>query len=215
MQNRILLLSAALLLAVTSSVLGQDCKGDAVFDYHNASIETTKKQAADYVPGRRDYYVQDFNDNQNIYLKAALSPSKRQGWLGNWKDPNFVKCINVALDELAVTARKTLPTYRPTGYTIRNLAEEKLLKGGVTDIANATVLRSGFESATWKIDKADYGIPDARYKHGMIYAKYPNLDDGFCRIIYVNLVQDYAGGGTYGASYGRFIKSEYAGCPAK
>jgi hypothetical protein len=47
-----------------------------------------------------------------------------------------------------------------------------------------------------------------------VWARYPSRDDGFCRLIFVNIVQDYAGGGTYGDSYGNFIKSEYAGCPA-
>jgi len=200
--------------ATSVPAFGQDCKGNPIFNVHNENIEITKKQAAEYKPGLRDYYVQDFNDRQNIYLKAALSASKRQDWLGEWKDENLVKCINVALDELAVIARKTLPSYRPTGYTVRNAAEERLLRDAVDDIADAKVIRLGLGSATWKIDKNEYGLPTARFKYGMIYARYPNLDDGFCRIIYVNIVQDYAGGGTYGDSYGQFIKSEFAGCPA-
>ena len=199
--------------ASSGSAFGQDCTDDPFFKIHNEKIETTKKQAAEYKPGLRDYYVQDFNDRQNIYLKAALSASKRQDWLGEWKDEKLVKCINVALDELAVIARKTLPSYRPTGYTVRNAAEERLLREAVDDIADAQVIRLGLGSATWEIDKNEYGIPTARFKYGMIYARYPNLDDGFCRIIYVNIVQDYAGGGTYGESYGQFIKSEFAGCP--
>ncbi len=199
-------------LSITAN--GQECKGDVFFDIHDENIQLTKQQAADYKPGARDYYVRDFNDRQNIYLKSALSVSERNDWLSDWKDPKIVKCINVALDELAVVARKTLPTYRPTGYAIKNPAEEKLLKAAVSDIAKATVISSGLGSATWKIDKDEYNFPTARYKYGMIYARYPNVDDGFCRIIYVNIVQDYSGGGTYGASAGRLIKSEFAGCPA-
>jgi hypothetical protein len=69
------------------------------------------------------------------------------------------------------------------------------------------------DAATWNIEKRSNGLPNARYKHGMIYARYPSLDDGYCRIIHVNIVQDYAGGGTYADSKARFIKSEFAGCP--
>jgi len=91
-------LSAALLAtlcvaapaAVAQAAAAQSCKsGDAVFRVHNDNIEITKKQAADYKPGARDYYVRDFNDNENLYLKAALSPSRRQEWLGRWKDQRF------------------------------------------------------------------------------------------------------------------------------
>jgi hypothetical protein len=190
------------------------CKSDAVTQVFLEDIEKTRKQAADYTPGSRDYYVQDFNDNENKYLKSALSASRRQEWLGTWP-AETVNCINPALDNLAVVARKTLPGYTPAGYNIHNLAEERLIKGQVNDLAQATVFKVGLLSTSWKIAKDDYNFPTSRYKYGMIWAKYPKLDDGFCRIIYVNVIQDYAGGGTYGDSYGRFIKSEYAGCPTK
>jgi hypothetical protein len=183
-----------------------------VLDVHLGDLATTKKQAAEYTPGLRDYYVQDFNDRQNIYLKASLSKSRRQEWLGSWP-ADFVNCMNPALDDLAAVARKTLPTYTLTGYNVHNPVEEKILRSAVNDISQATVFKTGLLSPTWKIAKDDYNFPTSRFKYGAIWAKYPNLDDGFCRIIYVNLVQDYAGGGTYGDSYGNFIKSEFAGCP--
>ena len=63
---------------------------------------------------------------------------------------------------------------------------------------SATVFRIGLSTDTWFIDKNDIGLPTARYKHGMIYARFPSLDDGFCRIVYVNVVQEYTGGGTFG-----------------
>ena len=215
-------LSAAILVTLCVAAPGalaqakdaQSCKsGDAVFRVHSDNIETTKKQAADYKPGARDYYVRDFNDNENLYLKAALSPSRRQDWLGRWKDQKFAKCMNIALDELAAIAKKTLPSYRPTGYTVRNAAEERVLLTGVKDIAQATVITSGLSSPSWKIEQNRRGIPVARFKHGMIHAKYRSVDDGFCRIVYVNVVQDHAGGGTYGDSRAVYIKSEFAGCP--
>ena len=48
----------------------------------------------------------------------------------------------------------------------------------------------------------------------MIHAQYPKTmtDDGYCRIIYVNIVQDYIDKGAYGASYAVFVKVEPAGC---
>jgi hypothetical protein len=201
------------LLAMAVQAVAQTCADDPVFGVHKENLDITKKQAADYKPGARNYYVRDFNDSENIYLKAALSPARRKAWFERWKDPNFPKCMNPELDQLAAVAKKTLPSYKPTGFTVRNAGEEQLLRSAVNDIANAKVISSGMDAATWNIEKRSNGLPNARYKHGMIYARYPSLDDGYCRIIHVNIVQDYAGGGTYADSKARFIKSEFAGCP--
>ena len=200
---------------VSEPAKSADSCSDGFTQVHTENMEKTRKEAEEYKPGLRDYYVQDFNDNRNEYLRAAISPSKRQEWLTSH---NIAKesypCFVPLFDAIAAAAKRTLPTYAPTGYNIRNAAEEKLMLGQVNDISQAKVLKVGLLSTTWRIAKDDYNFPTSRYKYGMIWARYPNLDDGFCRIIYVNIVQDYAGGGTYGDSYGNFIKSEPAGCPA-
>ncbi len=191
---------------------GGSCSGDIVMDVYLKDIETTRQQAAEYAPGLRDYYVKDFSDRENKYLKASLSQSRRQEWMKDWP-ANFVKCITPALDGLAAVAKQTLPKYTPTGYNVRNASDEKVMRAAVNDLSQAAVFKVGVGSANWNIGKDRYNFPTNRYKYGIIWAKYPSVDDGFCRIIYVNVVQEYAGGGTYGASYGNFIKSEYAGCP--
>jgi hypothetical protein len=198
----------------TSTSAKNNCS-DGFTQVHTENMEKTRKEAENYSPGSRDYYVEDFNDNRNEYLRAALSPTQRQEWLTshNIEKENY-PCFVPLFDAIATAAKKTLPLYQPAGYNIHNPAEEKLMLGQVNDIAQAKVLKIGLKSTDWRIAKDDYNFPTSRYKWGMIWARYPNLDDGFCRIIYVNIVQDYAGGGTYGASYGNFIKSEYAGCPA-
>jgi hypothetical protein len=188
------------------------CKGDIVMDVYLKDIAATRQEAEEFRPGLRDYYVSDFSDRENKYLKASLSPSRRNEWMKSWPT-NFVQCITPALEDLAAVAKRTLPGYTPSGYTLGTPAEIRVLKSGVNDLAQATVFKAGISSPTWNISKNSLGIPNNRYKYGIIWAKYPTTDDGFCRIIYVNLVQDYAGGGTYGESYGNFIKSEYAGCP--
>jgi len=188
---------------------------DAFTQVHTENMEKTRKEAEEYRPGLRDYYVEDFNDNRNEYLRAAISPSKRQEWLTSHNIAReSYPCFVPLFDAIAAAAKKTLPTYTPTGYNIRNAAEERLMLGQVNDISEGRVLKVGLFSTTWKIAKDDYNFPTSRFKYGLIWARYPKLDDGFCRIIYVNIVQDYAGGGTYGDSYGNFIKSEPAGCPA-
>jgi hypothetical protein len=102
--------------------------------------------------------------------------------------------MNPELEGLAAVAKKTLPSYKPTGFTVRNAAEEQLLRSAVNDIANAKVISSGMATATWNIEKRSNGIPNA-VQARMIYARYSNLDDGYCRIIHVNVVQDYLAAG--------------------
>ena len=192
----------------------KDCNSDAVTRVHLEDLEKTRKEAESFRPGLRGYYVSELSDRKNIYLEAALSPSRRKEWLGGWPE-DFVKCLEPALDGLAAVARKTLPGYTgPQGYTLGTPAEKKALLSAINDIAQAKVLKVGIDEANWLIDKNSLGIPTARYKHGVVWAQYPNSDDGFCRIFWVNIKQDYAGGGTYGASYDYFVSRAFAGCPA-
>ncbi len=191
----------------------KDCSSDAVTGVHLANLEQTRKEAEEFRPGLRDYYVSTLNDRKNIYLEAALSSSRRKEWLEAWSG-DFVKCMEPALDGLAAVARKTLPGYTgPAGYTLGTPAEKRVLLSAIEDIAQAKVLKVGIKQANWLIDTNSLGIPTARYKHGVIWAQYPNRDDGSCRILWVNIKQDYAGGGTYGASYGYFVSRAFAGCP--
>ena len=190
----------------------ENCRSKGATGYHLDVIETTKKEAANYTPGARSYYVSELNDRKNIYLEVALSASRRGNYHAGTKDPNIIKCYNDALDELAVVARKTLPSFRPTGYTNRNAAEERVLQSAV-DLVGDKVLGGGLSSATWKIETRSNGIPSARYKHGMLHVRRGGDDSGFCWILYVNVVQPYAGGGTYAGSEGRYISRTLAGCP--
>ena len=177
-------------------------------------MQTTLEQAKSFTAGKT-WYVEDFNDSRNEYLQAAISPSQRNGFEKKWGA--LFPCLEGLLDEIAAAAKETLPLYKPIGYNVRNAAEEKLLRSAVNDLHQAKELGIGLLEANWLIQKDNLGIPQYRYKHGMIHAQYPtsSTDDGFCRIIYVNIIQDYAGGGTYGASYAHFIKSQPAGCPTR
>lgn len=200
--------------ALVATPVVRDCNSDPVTQVHLTDLGKTRTEAEEFRPGSRDYYVSTLSDRKNIYLEAALSPSVRKDWLGRSPE-DFVKCMEPALDGLAAVAKKTLPGYTgPQGYTFGTPAEKRALLSAINDIGQAKVLKVGIKQANWLIDKNSLGIPTARYKHGVIWAQYPNRDDGFCRIFWVNIKQDYAGGGTYGASYGYFVSRAFAGCPA-
>ena len=182
-------------------------------------IKKKQEEVAAYTgPQDKIYYV---SETQDDYIKLAVSKSRRDKWFADKKMNDYradTACnkLDPALDELATIVAKTIPLYVPEAgkYSVRNAAEEALMKSKVTDVADLKVFKIGLASANWNIEKNDIGIPTDRYKYGLIYAKPLKADDPYCRMIFVNVVQDYAGGGTYGASYGNFIKSEIAGCPA-
>lgn len=202
--------------SMAANAKSDECTSDWWVKTMAEDIAETRTEAEEFKPGLRDYYVSTLSDRQNKFLEAALSKTRRQNW---YKDANLdaVKsgCMDKLLDDLAKVAHKTLPGYTgPAGYILGTPAEKKLLLGAIDDIAGAKVLKVGLKQANWLIDKNNYGLPTARYKHGVIWAQYPNNDTGYCWIFWVNLLQDYSGGGTYGASYGNYISRAVAGCPA-
>lgn len=202
----------------TTSTQTHDCANDSIMRVFLDDIEKVRKEAEEFRPGLRDYYVSTRSDRKNLYMEAALSTKLRNDWFSEWKENSYQlkQCLSPALDNLALTARKTLPTFLgPSGYTLGTPAEKKVLLSAVTDITSGKVLKVGIKQANWMIEKDSYNFPTARYKHGMVYAQYPNDVVGYCWVFWVNIVQDYAGGGTYGASYGNFISRAVAGCPAE
>ncbi len=200
--------------------ISQDCSQYSfVIKVFVDDIKKKQQEAAAYDgPENKIYYV---SQTQDDYLRMAISKMFRDKFFADKKMEAYradkaCNKVDPALDELATIVAKTLPLYVPErgAYAVRNPAEEALMKSKITDLTPATkIFKIGLESANWSIDKNDLGIPTARYKHGLIYTKPANADDPYCRMIFVNVVQDYAGGGTYGASYGYFIRSEVAGCP--
>ena len=133
-----------------------------------------------------------------------------------WTKPNAQKKVAAALDALAASAAKKLPTYKEDldNYKFHNAAEEKMMKGVLKRIADYKIFSSGLLGVIWAIGKNNLGIPTARFKNGAIYLKDTKDDHLYCYLFYVNIIQDYAGGGTYGASYAMYVGNELVGCPA-
>lgn len=150
------------------------------------------------------------------YLLFAVSPSARKGWQNDFKDMENCPKIVSGLDRLAESAAKKLPLFKPDPkeYAFRTPAEERLMKGKINELASHKIHHIGVRQQNWLIEKNSLGIPTARYKHGMVWVRYTPNDHSFCRAYYINIIQDYAGGGTYGASYANFIDDVLVGCPA-
>lgn len=190
-------------------------KGCGVFfSYHYGEAYKTLREAEEYKAGARDYYVRELSDRRNEYLLAGISPNLRKEWLSSHRIPEKDQhCIVPLLDEISAAAKRTLPKYRPRGYSHHDSSEESLIKDAVkAEVPDAEFLLVGVKTPAWLIEKHSNGIPSSRYKYGMAWVKSASFDDGFCRIAYVNIVQDYAGGSSYGDSAGNYISMEPAGC---
>lgn len=201
--------------AETKPAVPQDkCSGSIWLDTHIEEINKRIKEVDSFTPDR-GWFTGSFTYD---HLLHAVSPVAREKWLTDSKALDFKNCPNLvaAFDKLSASAAKKLPLYVPNKkvYGFHNPAEEKLLKGKINDLADHKIHYIGIQEASWLIDKNSLGIPTSRYKHGIAWVRYTPNDHPYCRIYYINVIQDYAGGGTYGASYGYFVKDELAGCPA-
>ena len=188
------------------------CETDPIAGLVKNEITKMSEDIDGYTPGRGRFYSGTPTYN---YLLFAVSPSAKQEWDKNFKLLNCPK-IAAGFEKLSASATKKLPLRLPdkANYSVHNLAEEKLMKSKINDLANHKIFYSGITEANWLIDKNSIGIPTARYKHGMVWVRYAKDDHPYCRVYFINIVQDYARGGTYGASYGNFVDESLVGCPA-
>lgn len=200
--------------AETEPVKRDDCSTDAGV---RAFSEDAEKQLADiesFTPGR-GWFVRSMNYSPLIY---AVSLKARAERYGDERGQELLKCQKLisAYETLAAAAAKKLPQFVPNKneYLATTPANVNLMKGKIDDLANHKIFHTGIKEANWLIEKDDYNFPTARFKHGLIWARYTPDDHQYCWIYYVNLVQDYAGGGTYGATYAKFAGATLAGCPA-
>lgn len=183
---------------------------------HLDHIAQQQKDVDEYTPADSSSLVSNpTNDN---YLLYAVSPKAREGWLKGANALDLKDCpkMAAAFDKLAAATAKKLPTYKADllDYKFHNPAEEKLMRTAFENPAAYKIFSVGLAQSNWLIDKNDYGLPTARFKRGAFYLRIPTDDHPYCYLFYVNVIQDYAGGGTYGASHARYIRDELVGCPA-
>jgi len=187
------------------------CTGNIWVESHLGDITKRQKEVDSFTPDR-GWFV---GSNNYDHLLYAVSPSAREKWLTGANALDYKNCLAPAFDKLAASAATKLPLFLPnTGaYAQHNPAEERLIKSRISDLTDHKIFYIGIQEPNWLIDKNEFGLPKSRYKHGMVWLRYTPNDHPYCRIYYINIIQDYAGGGTYGASYGAFIEDKLVGCP--
>jgi len=81
-----------------------------------------------------------------------------------------------------------------------------MMIGALKNASTVKIHKIGLEGAVWLIDKNDFGIPTDRFKRGYIWARDTSDDHPYCHVYTIIIQQDYAGGGTYGASWAKFYE---------
>ena len=197
----------------SSQTSDDDEKLNPVFIFELDEIAKITKQVDKYTPEDKLYLV---NAPEGEWLLRAVSMRAREEWAKDrWTKPIEKKKLAAALDALAASAAGKLPAYKAdlNDYKFHNAAEEKMMKGVLTRPADYKIFSVGLLGSSWAIDKNSLGIPTARFKNGAIYLKDLTQDHPYCYLTYVNIIQDYAGGGTYGASYTVYVRDKLVGCP--
>ena len=186
--------------------------GNWWIDYQIEAITKYKQQVDGWNPGTQIFPKPSSSDD---YISLALSKKDRASWLRDKKVQPDAK-LDVSLDDLKASLIRRMPEYtvNPKTFNNRNAAEEKMMLAQMTGVPGIKVFKIGLNQPSWLIDKNEWGIPKARYKHGLIYGRNPASEDPFCRVWYVNVVQEYSGAGTYGPSQARYIEKEFIACPA-
>ena len=185
-------------------------------DIHLEEIKKTQEEVESFEPGVKTSLATRRNAD---YLLLAVSPRARETWLKNSDSLDIRQSpynkLDSALDGLAASVAKKIDGYRPQAnlFSIRNVAEERLLTTQLKQSATRKILKIGLSQVNWEIYKDSIGLPSYRFKRGYILARDTADDYPYCKLYYISIVQDYAGGGRYGASYAKYEETNISGCP--
>lgn len=178
---------------------------------HRDGIKKVLGYVENYQLGSKDSMGTD-----SEYAVYAVSPKERINWLKEKNALQFKDAVEEMLKPLADALAKKLPDYpaRMEKYPFGTAADFALMKSVFSNPARYKIFKIGLQQNSWVIDKNSLGIPNARYKNGVIYLRDLQGDHPYCYATHINIIQDYSGGGTYAGSRAKYILDELVACPA-
>jgi hypothetical protein len=187
-------------------------------------IMKAKAMVDKYTPEGQLYLV---DEPGQAWLKRAVSMSRREDWIKDvnyWagygpETPDKKRVLYAAFDELKKSAEKKLPNYLPSDkcFAFTDAEDIKLIKAALSDTDKGKIYKIGTSQNQWTVVPGSNNIPINRFKKGYMWIQYPESISGltYPSLFHINIIQNYEGGGTYGAAYGKFIYSELVGPPKK
>lgn len=180
-------------------------------------VKETLQEVKDYTPQNSTRIVQS---KYWDWLARAISPSARNEFLNKWGSllqPKQRQGFERDLDAIGAALPPKIAAFtkdKINNFPFRNPAEEGMMRAELRDLTGMVVHKIGLYQNQWLIEKNNFGLPVNRYKQGAVYGRDPRSDHAYCRIWYVNIIQSYSGGGTYAASYAKYVGSDFVACPA-
>ena len=190
-----------------------DPQSDARLEILLEEINKRKKEVETFNPAERSQLVT--MSTPELFLPAISARARAAYYKRDHLNERQQAALNPALDSLAAAAAKKLALFKPDGslFAFRNPTAELMMKQSLKNGAAVKVNRSGIKESVWLIEKNEVGIPLDRYKHGYIWARDNSDDHPYCHLYTIHLIQNYAGGGTYGALFARLSDDVIVGCP--
>ncbi|HQU92988.1 MAG TPA: hypothetical protein PLK77_11860 [Pyrinomonadaceae bacterium] len=191
---------------------------DARVSTFQDEVKEALQEVKDYTPQTKTAIVQGKHWE---WLERAISPAARTEFLNKWSSllqPKQRQGFERDLDAIKADLPPKLSAFtqdKINNFPFRNPAEERMMRSQLNELTGLVVHKIGLYQNQWLIEKNDWGLPVNRYKQGAIYGRDPRSDHPYCRIWYVNMIQNYSGGGTYAASYAKYVGSDFVVCPAK
>lgn len=228
-KSKLLFIWMIIFVMVTPTLFAQDeDEGDEesipvniLFSYQLDEIQKAKLDIDKYVASPKDrLYLVDYAGTE--WLKRAVSAKTRKKYYSDFLASqteeirkNATDMFDKALQPLAASAANGLKTYLPGDqyFVFRNSKEEDMMKSKLKNISSLKIHKIGLFHENWQIEKNNFNEIIKRYKKGYIWAHDSSDDYVYCHLYWVNILQDYSGGGTYGATYASFVEDTLFGCP--
>lgn len=150
------------------------------------------------------------------WVTLAVSPRARAEYYRQDRfNPSQQAKLDPVLNSLAEAISKKMAGFKPDAgkFAFRRPAEEKLMMGQLKVSATRKIFKIGLSQSNWEIYKNSLGLPSYRFKRGYIWARDSADDHPYCKLYYISIVQNYAGGGTYGESSATYEETNLTGCP--
>lgn len=183
-----------------------------------SDIARAKEDVDSYTPEGKIYLVRSI---EMPWLVRAFSKSARDAFavekkFDDWRKANPGNKFDTALDELAASAAKKLPTYLPAAknFAIRDANLEKMMIAKLKSGGTVKIEKIGIFHSAWQIEKNSIGIPENRYREAYIWGRDSKDEHAYCHLYGFVIQQDYSGGGTYGATWVYQNTDAIFGCPA-
>lgn len=183
-----------------------------------SDIARAKEDVDSYTPEGKIYMVRSI---EMPWLVRAFSKTARDAFavekkFDDWRKANPGNKWDAALDDLAASAAKKLPTYLPAAknFAIRDANLEKMMIAKLKSGPGIKIEKIGIFHSAWQIEKNGLGIPENRYREAYIWGRDPKDEHPYCHLYGFVIQQDYSGGGTYGATWVYQNTDAIFGCPA-